>query len=538
MKALIVDDDIFSIKGLEKGVHWKEDGICEVRQATSALAAKSVLKQESIDIVICDIEMPNETGIDFISWMREQDIPAVVIFYSCHADFIYAQTAVKLKAYDYILKPSPYSDMDKVLSGAVEERKRKQKEEQEKKHGERKERALNEKLMRAILDGTIPDTQEDIARMQEILGIKFQENVRFYLILHDIKYWEEILEGWNRIDIEFCLKNISGEIYELPGVNKKLTIPVYGKYYLNILECTKELDQEELFSRCRRFHQAFLKLTGYGLNSFVGDGCGLDGMKTQIACLLEMAERERQLQGVVASQPADNEKEMVWTEGFNQCYRELLAGNREKLSALADELLKKLETGPYFSYYCMEDIARKYAETAFAVLEIKNMDRAALTDDPVYREKEKKACWGPKSLENYLQYVNETVIEKMEKAGDERDVIAEIKGYIGLHLKEEISRENLAKLVFLNEDYMSRLFRKQEGISLTQYITEKKIERAKELLQLPEMTVTMASEGIGILNFPYFSKMFKRETGMSPSEYKKRYRGDDMDRQDNQKNGG
>ena len=123
------------------------------------------------------------------------------------------------------------------------------------------------------------------------------------------------------------------------------------------------------------------------------------------------------------------------------------------------------------------------------------------------------------------------IVEKLGKTGGSLNftsgsmsgaetIIQELDGICLLYTS--ITREELAEVVFLNEDYMSRLFRKQEGISLTQYMTDRKIEKAKELLEVPDITVTMAAEEIGITNFHYFSKIFKREVGISPSEYKRR----------------
>lgn len=524
MKALIIDDDIFSIKGLEKGVNWAADGIDEVCQAASADEAKLVLKQEQVDLVICDIEMPGETGIDLISWIREEEIPGIVIFYSCHADFIYAQTAVKLNVFDYILKPSPYSDIDKVLVRAVEEQKKWLEQKRKEKYGSKKEQALKEKFMKAILDGTIPDSEEAVLKMREMLGIEFSEDLEIRFLLHDVKYWEEILENWSRIDIEFSFKNMIREIFYTQKVTDILILPVFEKYYLTIIEGVKPgITTPEAFSGCRRLNQAFKKLTGYGLNSFVGEVCRLHDMERQLLNLYDISCWERSLEGVVASENEKNgtEKEF-WVPYIDACYKELLTGNQKQLEDEVEKLLEKMKTSQYFSYHDMYNVSRAYVQAAAAVLEIKNIDKMALISNQSYREIERKAAWGPASLKKQIFYINEAVLDIMKKSGNERNVIEEIKTYINRNLNHDITREELAEVVFLNEDYMSRLFRKQEGISLTQYMTDRKIEKAKELLEVPDITVTMAAEEIGITNFPYFSKIFKREVGISPSEYKRR----------------
>lgn len=106
---------------------------------------------------------------------------------------------------------------------------------------------------------------------------------------------------------------------------------------------------------------------------------------------------------------------------------------------------------------------------------------------------------------------------------NEENLVKQIKDYIDSNIDQELSREQLAQIVYINIDYMSRLFKKEQRVSLSQYILNKKISAAKEYLCVPGITVSMAAEQVGISNFSYFSKLFKRETGLSPSDYKKKY---------------
>lgn len=524
MRALVVDDDIFSIKGLEKGVAWEKDGITQVSQALSAVAARKILMEETIDIMICDIEMPNESGIELLQWVRERNISIIVIFYSCHADFIYAQNAVKLQVFDYVLKPAPYSEIDRILKKAVDEREKQLAIRHEKKFTGKKELALYEKFMRAVLDGTIPSDQKAIEKMAGILGIEIRYGTKFCPILHDVKHWNEILRTWNKIDVEFSIKNIGREVLAFDRMKEPVIFPVFEKYYLTVLEgYGTEAEQNDICMKCRRFNQGFKKLIGYGINSYVGKWCEIEQFQKEVQNLLEFSRAENSIENVVMAYGIRiNQKREDYSALIDNCYQLLLKNDRLHLYESVSALFNRLDKGHDYSYYQMVEISRQYERAALAVLDIKNIDRGILINDNEYKDKERKASWGPESLRIFIDHTNEIVLEALNKAGNERNVIAEVKSYIDQHVNEEISREELAGMVFLNEDYLSRLFRKREGISMTQYITERKIEKAKALLDVPEISITMAAEGIGISNFPYFSKMFKRETGLTPSDYKKR----------------
>ena len=111
MTVLIVDDDQSMLQMLLATVDWDKLEIAEKRTALSAAAAKEVFRAEPVDIMVCDIEMPGESGIELLSWVREQGYQTRNIFLTNHTRFHYAQTAIKLDTVDFIGKMSPPSEM-------------------------------------------------------------------------------------------------------------------------------------------------------------------------------------------------------------------------------------------------------------------------------------------------------------------------------------------------------------------------------------------------------------------------------------------
>lgn len=103
----------------------------------------------------------------------------------------------------------------------------------------------------------------------------------------------------------------------------------------------------------------------------------------------------------------------------------------------------------------------------------------------------------------------------------EHSVIDLILNYIHQHYAEDITRTTLSDLVYLNPDYMARLFKKQTQKSIVNYITEYRIEKAKELLNSPDIPVATVASKVGYGNYSYFSKLFKDVTSYTPNEYRK-----------------
>lgn len=119
MNLLIVDDEILTVKGIQKGIHWDLLPFENVYTATSVAGAKAVFQKEKIDILLCDIEMPVENGLELLAWIRKENLAAECIFLTCHTEFRYAQEALKLKGMDYLLKPVPYEELQEILLQAA-----------------------------------------------------------------------------------------------------------------------------------------------------------------------------------------------------------------------------------------------------------------------------------------------------------------------------------------------------------------------------------------------------------------------------------
>lgn len=122
MKLLLVDDEIFAVQGIVDSVNWEQLGIDEVLTASSMKSAIRVLGENKIDIALCDIEMPNGTGIDLVQYIKsEMPYEILCIFLTAHSNFDFAQQAVRLGCFDYILKPAKPETIEEVLIKAVEQ---------------------------------------------------------------------------------------------------------------------------------------------------------------------------------------------------------------------------------------------------------------------------------------------------------------------------------------------------------------------------------------------------------------------------------
>lgn len=120
MKLLIVDDEMWAVQGILDGVNWDKLGFEEVLTAYSYAQAVAVMQSSFVDVMLCDIEMPDESGLELVAYTNAHSPGTACIILSCHDEFDYARQAVKLDCLDYVLKPVRYETLTEILKKAMD----------------------------------------------------------------------------------------------------------------------------------------------------------------------------------------------------------------------------------------------------------------------------------------------------------------------------------------------------------------------------------------------------------------------------------
>lgn len=120
MKLLIVDDEYIAVEGVMNGVNWDSLGFEQVYQAYSYSDAIQVFQKSYVEVLVCDIEMPDGTGLELVEWVNAHSPETQCIIMSCHDEFEYARQALSLRCLDYVLKPVRYPTLTAILKKAME----------------------------------------------------------------------------------------------------------------------------------------------------------------------------------------------------------------------------------------------------------------------------------------------------------------------------------------------------------------------------------------------------------------------------------
>ncbi|NNU85190.1 response regulator [Geobacillus sp. BMUD] len=120
------------------------------------------------------------------------------------------------------------------------------------------------------------------------------------------------------------------------------------------------------------------------------------------------------------------------------------------------------------------------------------------------------------------QLVDDKLINALDRHSPTREPIREALQFIDQHLKDDLSLKEVAEHVHLNPSYFSTLFKEQMKLTFSEYLTRRRMQRAKELLVTTDIPVAEIAEECGYRTAKYFIQLFKEMEGMTPSSYRKR----------------
>lgn len=170
----------------------------------------------------------------------------------------------------------------------------------------------------------------------------------------------------------------------------------------------------------------------------------------------------------------------------------------------------------------LEEFLQELVQLLYQYLGDRKYDFAQLFDRHEFQGYEQGARVSMKGVKEFTDYLFDKLGCGRHVPESRADVVEQLKDYIAKHLDENITRADLARTVYLSEGYVSRIFLKETGISLPNYIAERRIEKAKEYLEHSALPVSRIATEVGYNNFSYFSRTFRELTGCTPNEYRTR----------------
>ncbi|MCL6659527.1 response regulator transcription factor [Paenibacillus amylolyticus] len=531
---LIVDDEVYALQAMVEGVDWQAAGIDQVFSAGDAEEARKILKANAIDIMICDIEMPGETGLDLQSWVLKHDPGILTIFLTGHALFDYAQTAIKLSSFDYVLKPAPADQLIKVVTQAVEKIK----------DGEQRTRTnevyetvykrwkthkplLTERFWKDAISQRITLTEQRLQELAELYGAEIDPQARVLPIVISVEEWVRDFDLRDEEVLEYALRNAAkemllgdkpGEVFQdQSGLNIVLAYEQDG-----IIPSASEVAQ-----RCQGYIQECGTYFYCRLSCYVGAPVAVTELQGMLNELMDMERRNiKELEEVFVydERGRDQEDRFLPIPWFSELSILFETGKVGDLRERVDEIFELLAAQEGLSPEMLHLYYHAMLHVVYPLLHQKNVSIRSLY--PGEREPEEGMV--TRSLPQLKQWTSDLIDRVIPVLYPDdhspMTIVDQLCVYIETHIGEELMREELAAFAGFNPAYLSRLFRKEKGMSLSEFILQGRVAKAKTLLSQSTVKVTDIAGKVGYYNYSHFTKMFKKCTGITPQEFRKQSR--------------
>ena len=508
-RMLVVDDE----KTERECVRFliEQSGLpLEVSEAGDGWEALMRLKEtDGADILFTDVQMPLMDGLELIREAEKLFPDMKILIFSSYADFEYARTALTLGVVNYILKPVIPEELKKSLEGLIGQL---DEEAASRKLKDRQKSFMLQYALQLSISGNLDGSRVEPAVIKQLERFHCMVLVDFdgdFLENNSFVFYESLRYAM-KLDMESL--NLSPDQALL-----LLRTPV---------ENPKEWGMKLLFHIQETFQiSCWLAISG--------PLSGQASLKDAFAAVEQQMERrfwEPQVH-VFAEQERENAQDGAG-DGTDE-NRQLLQikralGNQDgaALQEALDSLFAKYRSRQNQSQIYVKFIFSNLLTTLYPFLN--EMDGEKKTLDAMISD-----LYLQPDISEIVRMVQELasrIIGGFSSGSSIRREILEVTDYIGANYGKELSVERLASIVFLTPDYLSRLFKKSMGKSISQYIRQFRMEKARELLTGTNRKVIDIGEAVGYPNYSYFCQSFREYFGTSPERYRQERRlGDEPD---------
>ena len=539
-QVLLVDDEPLILTGIQSMINWEDYDCVITDKASNGKQALEKMEKSMPDIVITDIKMPVMTGIEFMQECRDRGYDTVFILLTNLEEFSLAKSALALGAADYLVKMEMTQEMmGNSLKRATEMCNQKRILTDKIPH-----REFHPKDVKQTATGFFRDILEKAGNLSDEFRKKWQEPVEkmeleqlyengvlmwirpykdrdlFENVSEDdrkemLDYAQSLMEQFmNRIHSGCCtlVWKRMGILAILPGQNR--TEKYYrdtGKKICNILEYY------------------------FGCQTLVAISAPMEDIWGGSKRALSQIKKIQEFYYYHSNEPVvlvSDVEAHFWEERHarhdtfdisflkKDLRQALVQQDKEKVNSVFEEL-----SALFTEFHpAREQVVNACANLYYFFLSYVEED-ALIKEEMPYPSVVMEIlleCFTLKAHTRWLLKFGSWVGNTMENfhRGSKTDKIVEAaKEYVRENYGEKLTLAAIASKIGISQGYLSSVFKKQTGGNLNDYINQMKIEKAKELLEKHEYMMYEISDMLGFENPYYFSKVFKKLTGITPSEY-------------------
>lgn len=530
LKVFLAEDEFIIREGIKNNIDWQAHGYEFCGEASDGELAFPLIQKTRPDILITDIKMPFVDGLALSRLVKKELPETEIIILSGYEEFDYAKEAIQIGVARYLLKPingeTLLQEIDSVAEIIL---------------GKQKEKEIREKYQKEMEENSLRDQMDLFQHL--VTGDCSMEELLSVADKLDLK----IMAPWYSIvllkiqSMKHDYEEYSGSIVVVDERIAKLAEPEHVLVFYRALEGRAFLfkaDSEEELLAYQKEYLGDVKevLSGYAnLRYFGGIGTPVNRLR-EIPASFEDASHAFAHRYLVAEScildssllmqegAAEQEDFRISAVNPEQIDRAkmqefLRTGDLDEVIYFVDEFFGKLDGGAMKSR-----IFRQYItmDAYFSIVDF--LKGLGLQKDEIEApDQDSSILQDEKSAMDYIVRIMDKALVLREKRASSRyeDVVSEVIHYIeDNYAQEELSLNLLASHVNFSPNHLSMIFSQQTGQTLIRYLTDYRMNRAKELLRCSSKKSSVISMEVGYKDPHYFSYLFKKTQGMTPTQYR------------------
>lgn len=525
MNLLIIDDERTVLKTVYSQLIRMGLEVDRIDAAVSAREARECMKKHRYDIFVCDIVMPEEDGIAFAKWALKECPQSKIIFLTAYADVGYMKEAISMQSFEYVLQPVSTEELRGVVERAVSQIKIEKRNLEMINRGaffQTHEESILEAGTLRYLNGRDKDDSY-ICRLLTVCEGDREEEYLYLPVLIQVLRTQKKLDQIERPLLRMIYQNILDEVFQALEVSAIILLGERGGDFTTLFYWKQgEICEREVFAdRLETFRILAFRVLQTAAAVYCGEICARKELfECTMPLLRTRKDNVRQVSRIFLT--GSNEKDCG-----GQAYK-LQIGSWKKLldqnqfASFRDSILSYIQKDyhGHMNASGMINLHQSITQLILAYLVDHQIGSDRIFDDNLSYLTYMNAWQGIDQFEKALTYMMLKLQELVGRGGT-RDVIQEIRKYIRQHLDCDLSVTEIAEYVGMNPEYLTKLFKKNTGYTLKEYIINEKMESAKLLLATTSLPVTLISSHVGYGNYSNFTRSFKQLVGCTPMEYRK-----------------
>ena len=537
IKVFLVEDEMVIRRGIKNSIDWEKEGYIFCGEASDGELAYSMIIKEKPDILITDIRMPFMDGLELCKLVKKELPNIKILILSGYDEFDYAKEAIRLGVTEYLLKPISSGKLLEALNG-VSESIRREKEDKDlvrKYMEEMRENTEHEKqkFFEQMIAGNLSmadalETGEKYemnlsAGMYNLLLFRFtlgEENRKSGELLGEAEYAIEKLTERLEYVFEFQ-RGVEGWAFLLMADNEEQMSERVKELSKDLEEIMKNYSTIAYFggigqpvARLRELEESFREAERALAARFTMELNRIISVED-----IRMAQNVDTLDDIEITSFGEIEKTRTMLEKFlnNGAEDEIDEFVDVYINELSEENLKSVLMRQYIimdAYIVMMSFCEKFegieGEMQAQSEELKNSMKTIQTLE---------------EIKNYIRMLLKKIIGVRDTISGRRysDIIEIAKDQIRkTYMSDEISLNTIAAEVGMSPSYFSSIFSKEMGKTFVEYLTEIRMDRAKELLMCSSMKTSEIGYEVGYKDPHYFSYIFKKTQNCTPKEFRAR----------------